>query len=64
MALKALKSPPDIVKRIFDAVLLLRCVLKDQPAARQHANAYMLSCVLHACLLPVCATHILTEGDC
>lgn len=25
-ALKALKNPPDIVKRIFDCVLLLRCV--------------------------------------
>lgn len=24
-SLKALKSPPDIVKRIFDCVLLLRC---------------------------------------
>ena len=26
VALKALKNPPDIVKRIFDCVLLLRCV--------------------------------------
>ena len=25
VALKALKSPPDIVKRIFDSVLLFRC---------------------------------------
>lgn len=25
VALKALKNPPDIVKRIFDCVLLLRC---------------------------------------
>ncbi len=25
-SLKALKNPPDVVKRIFDAVLLLRCV--------------------------------------
>lgn len=25
VGLKALKNPPDIVKRIFDAVLLLRC---------------------------------------
>ena len=24
-SLKALKNPPDVVKRIFDAVLLLRC---------------------------------------
>ena len=26
-SLKALKSPPDIVRRIFDCVLLLRCAL-------------------------------------
>ena len=26
VALKALKNPPDIVKRIFDCVLLLRCI--------------------------------------
>lgn len=25
-ALKALKNPPDVIKRIFDCVLLLRCV--------------------------------------
>lgn len=24
-ALKALKNPPDVIKRIFDCVLLLRC---------------------------------------
>ena len=28
VALKALKNPPDIVKRIFDCVLLLRCTSK------------------------------------
>ncbi len=40
-ALKALKNPPDIVKRIFDCVLLLRCA---RPALRRCLPA-------HACHL-------------
>ncbi len=31
VALKALTNPPDIVKRIFDCVLLLRCISKVHP---------------------------------
>ena len=38
-ALKALKNPPDVVKRIFDAVLLLRCARVGRVGAVIDARA-------------------------
>ena len=50
VGLKALKNPPDIVKRIFDAVLLLR-YLPAAPLSAYTPHAKLLYAVLNAQLL-------------
>ena len=42
-ALKALKNPPDIVKRIFDCVLLLRFYPLDKPQWQEVKGAQVRS---------------------
>ncbi len=42
VALKALRSPPDVVKRIFDCVLLLRHLRVGPAAWREHKGAQVL----------------------
>lgn len=44
-ALKALKNPPDIVKRIFDCVLLLRCAHPFWNPSVAYAEAETIQCL-------------------
>lgn len=55
VALKALKSPPDIVKRIFDAVLLLRHWPIDKVRSCERSMYTQLCACLHPA--PYCAQH-------
>ena len=63
-SLKALKNPPDIVKRIFDCVLLLRMYPLDKPQWQEVKGAQVRAHCPAPLIARVCTSMLCSLHDC